>query len=164
MARTPVVDDPRPGDVVAELGGVAHAEAHEVEAAAVHEVHDELELVHRLEVRELGLVAGLHERLEGALDEGGRPAAEDRLLAEQVGLGLLLERRLEDAGPRAAEGACIRERPGAGGPARVALDREEGRDAAAVAVDGADEVAGALRGDHAHVHRRRRDDLPEADR
>ena len=59
-----VVDDPRAADVVAVLGGVADAEAHEVEAAAVHQVDDELELVHRLEVGELGLVAGLDERLE----------------------------------------------------------------------------------------------------
>ena len=72
-----VVDDPRPGDVVAVLGRVADAEAHEVEAAAVHEVDDELQLVHRLEVGELGLVAGLHERLEGHLDEGRRAAAQD---------------------------------------------------------------------------------------
>ena len=59
-----LVDDPRPADVVAVLGRVADAEAHEVEAAAVHQVDDQLELVHRLEVGELGLVAGLDQRLE----------------------------------------------------------------------------------------------------
>ena len=103
-----LVDDPRAAHVVAVLGGVADAEAHEVEAAAVHQVDDELELVHRLEVRELGLVAGLDERLEGHLDQRRRAAAQDGLLAEQVGLGLLLERRLEDAG------AGVAERPGVG--------------------------------------------------
>ena len=102
-----------PLHVVAVLGRVADAEAHEVEAAAVHQVDDELELVHRLEVRELGLVAGLDERLERHLDQGRRAAAQDRLLAEEVGLGLLLERRLEDAG------AGVAERPGVGqDPAR----------------------------------------------
>ena len=59
-----VVDDPRTGDVVAVLGRVADAEAHEVEPAAIHQVDDQLELVHRLEVGELGLVAGLDQRLE----------------------------------------------------------------------------------------------------
>ena len=67
-----VVDDARAGDVVAVLGRVADAEAHEVEAAAVHQVDDQLELVHRLEVGQLGLVAGLDERLEGRLDERRR--------------------------------------------------------------------------------------------
>ena len=96
-------DDPRARDVVAVLGGVADAEAHEVQAAAVHQVDDQLELVHRLEVGELGLVAGLDERLERHLDQGRDAAAQERLLAEQVGLGLLLERRLEDAGPGRAD-------------------------------------------------------------
>ena len=102
VALTPSVDA-RAADVVAVLGGVADAEAHEVEAAAVHQVDDELELMHRLEVGELGLVAGLDERLEGRLDERRDAAAEERLLAEQVGLGLLGEGRLEDARTRGAE-------------------------------------------------------------
>ena len=119
VARTSLVDDPRAGDVVAVLGGVADAEAHEVEAAAVHQVHDQLELVHRLEVGELGLVAGLDERLEGHLHEGRGAAAQDGLLAEQVGLGLLGERRLEDAGPGVAERPGVGEDAGAGRPGRV---------------------------------------------
>ena len=153
-----VVDDPRAADVVAVLGGVADAEAHEVEAAAVHQVDDELELVHRLEVGQLGLVAGLDEGLEGHLDQRGRAAAEDRLLAEQVGLGLLGEGRLEDAGPGAAEGAGVGQDPGAGRPARVAVDGEQRRHAAAGLVDAADEVAGALGGDHPDVDAGRRVD------
>ena len=105
-----------PRDVVAVLGGVADAEAHEVEAAAVHQVDDQLELVHRLEVGELGLVAGLDERLEGRLDERRHAAAEHRLLAEQVGLGLLREGRLEDAGAGAAERPGVGEDAGPGVP------------------------------------------------
>ena len=158
-----VVDDPRPGDVVAVLGGVADAEAHEVEAAAVHEVDDELELVHRLEVGELGLVAGLDERLEGHLHEGRGAAAEDALLAEEVGLGLLGERRLEDAGAGVAERPRVGEDARPGRPGGVLVDGEEGRHAAAALVDGADEVAGALRGDHPDVDTLGRGDPPEAD-
>ena len=158
-----LVDDPRPGDVVPVLGGVADAEAHEVEAAAVHQVHDQLQLVHRLEVGELGLVAGLDERLEGHLHEGRRAAAEDALLAEEVGLGLLGEGRLEDAGPRVAEPAGVGEDAGAGGPGGVLVDGEEGRHAAAALVDGADEVAGALGGDHPDVDALGRGDPAVAD-
>ncbi len=142
---------PRPGDVVAVLRGVGHAEAHEVEPAAVHEVHDQLELVHRLEVRELGLVARLDQRLERRLDQRRHAAAQQRLLAEQVGLGLLLERRLEDAGPRGADAPGVGERPGAGRARRVLLDREQRRHAAALLVHAAQEVAGALGRDHPDV-------------
>ena len=113
-----VVDDPRAADVVAVLGGVADAEAHEVQAAAVHQVDDELELVHRLEVRELRLVAGLDERLERHLDQRRGPAAQHGLLAEQVRLGLLGERRLEDAGPGRADRPGVGERPVARGAGR----------------------------------------------
>ena len=116
-----LVDDPRARHVVAVLGGVADAEAHEVEPAAVQQVDDELQLVHRLEVGELGLVAGLDERLERHLHERGRAAAQDRLLAEQVGLGLLRERRLEDARAGAAEG------PGIGEDARAGACPEASR-------------------------------------
>ena len=158
-----VVDDPRTADVVAVLGRVADAEAHEVQAAAVHEVHDQLQLVHRLEVGELRLVAGLHERLERHLDERRRAAAQDGLLAEQVRLGLLGEGRLEDAGPRATERPGIRHRAIARGAGLVVVDREQSRDAAAGLVDAPDQVARSLRGDHPDVDDRRRVDPPEVD-
>jgi hypothetical protein len=123
--------------------------------AAVHQVDDELQLVHRLEVGELGLVAGLDERLERRLDEGRDAAAEERLLAEQVGLGLLREGRLEDAGPGRSDPAGVREDACPGRPGRVVLDREERRHAAALLVDRAEEVARALRRDHPDVDVRR---------
>ena len=87
-----------PADVVAPLGGVGDGVAHVCEAAAVHEVDDELEFVEDLEVGEFGLVAGLDQGFEACLDQGGGSAAEDGLLAEEVGFGLLGEGGGEDAG------------------------------------------------------------------
>src|SRR6185437_9211637 len=49
-------------------------------------VGDQLELVQALEVGHLGVVAGVDERLEPGLDELGGAAAQNGLLAEQVGL------------------------------------------------------------------------------
>ena len=66
--------------------------------------------MHALEVRELGLVAGLDQRLEGALDERRDAAAEDGLLAEEVGLGLLEEGGLQYAAAGGADAFCIGER------------------------------------------------------
>ena len=152
-----------PRHVVAVLGGVADAEAHEVEPAAVHQVDDELELVHRLEVGELGLVAGLHERLEGGLDERRDATAQQRLLPEQVGLGLLLEGRLEHARARRAKAAGVGQDARPGRARGVLLDREQGRHAAARHVHRAQQVAGSLGRDHAHVDVRRGLDAPEPD-
>jgi hypothetical protein len=69
----------------------------------VHQVDDQLELVEALEVRDLGLVARLDERLEAVHDQLGRAAAEHGLLAEQVSLGLLGERGLDSASAKAAD-------------------------------------------------------------
>ena len=51
-----------------------------------------------LEIGHLGLVASLDQSVETSVDELADAAAQDSLLAEQVGLGLLLEGGLEDAG------------------------------------------------------------------
>ena len=59
-----VGDDARAAGHVAVLGGVGDRVAHAGDALLVHEVDDELHLVQALEVRRLGLVAGLDERLE----------------------------------------------------------------------------------------------------
>ena len=56
-----------PRRVVAVLGGVADRVAHPAEAALVHHVDDQLQLVQALEVRALRLVAGLDQRLEAGL-------------------------------------------------------------------------------------------------
>src|SRR5215207_3701791 len=124
------VDDPRAGHVVAVLGGVGDRPALLGDTAFVDQVDDQLELVQALEVRDLGLVAGLGQHLETGLDQRGDATAEDGLLAEQVGLGLLGEGRLDAAGAEAADalGVGQRELPCLAG--RVLLDRDEHRHAA----------------------------------
>src|SRR5262245_21649829 len=139
------------GDVVAPLGGVGDRVAHVAEAAAVHEVDDQLQLVQALEVRHLRLVAGAGERLEAGLDERRHAAAQDRLLAEEIGLGLLAEGGLDDAGAGRADGGRVRQHQGVGAGARALAHREQRRDAAALGEGLADPVAGRLGGDQADV-------------
>ena len=148
-------DDARAGDVVAPLGGVGDGVAHVGEAAAVHQVDDELELVEDLEVGEFGLVAGLDEGLEACLDEGGGAAAEDGLLAEEVGLGLFGEGGLEHAGAGAADALGVAEGEREGVAGGVLLDGDEAGDAAAFGEDLADAVAGAFGRDERDVDGRR---------
>ncbi len=84
---------------------------HLAEAALVHEVDDQLQFVHTLEVGHLLAVAGLNERLVPLFDEAGDAATEDGLLAEEIGFGLLAERRLDGTRPRTADplrvGQCL---------------------------------------------------------
>ncbi len=157
-------DDARAGGVVAVLGGIAHGVAHEPEAAAVHQVHDELELVQALEVRHLRLVARLDERLEAGGHERADAAAQHGLLAEQIRLRLLRERRLDDARAGAAERLGIGERERPRAAARVGVDGDQRRRAGVLEEHLADAVAGGLGRDHRHVHALRHLDPAEADR
>src|SRR5512132_771617 len=147
-----VVDDAGPAGVVAVLGRVRHRVAHAGQAALVHQVDDQLELVQALEVGHLGLVAGLGQGLEAGLDQGGGAAAEHGLLAEQVGLGLLLEGGDQGPGPGPADrpGVALGQVPGLAGG--VLGDRDQHRGALAVLELAPDQVPGALGGDHGHVH------------
>src|SRR5699024_4499506 len=151
------------GDVVAVLGGVGDRPALLGDAALVHEVDDELELVQHLEVGDLGLVARLGEGLEAGLDQVAHAAAEHRLLTEQVGLGLLGEGGLDDAGAGAADALGVGEGQVPGRAARVLLDGDDVRDAAAGDELAAHGVARRLRRDEQHVHARGRLDVAEAD-
>jgi len=62
-----------------------------------------------LEVGDARLVARLDECLEAGLHQGRQAAAQDRLLAEEVRLGLLLEGGLDDAGAAAADADAPRQ-------------------------------------------------------
>src|SRR5271157_4836619 len=104
-----VGDDARPAGVVAVLGGIADRIPHVVEPALVDEVDDQLQLVHALEVGDLGLIAGLDQSFEPRLHQRAYAAAEHRLFAEQVSLGLFREGGLDDSGAGGADSLGIGE-------------------------------------------------------
>ena len=78
--------------------------------------------MHALEVGDLGLVAGLDERLESGLDQRADAAAEDGLFAEQVGFGLLGEGGFDDARARDADALRVGQREGLRIAGRVLVD------------------------------------------
>ena len=121
-------DHARAAREVAVLGGVGDRVAHSGDALLVHQVDDQLQLVQALEVGQARVVSRLDQRLEAGLDELGGAAAEHRLLAEQVGLGLVLEGGLDHAGAHAADALRVgedqrparsRSRPGGSRPGRA---------------------------------------------
>ena len=120
-------DDLPAAVVIAVLGGVAHRVPHVVEAAAVHQVHDELQLVEAFEIGDLRLVARFDERLEARLDQLAHPAAEDALFPEEIGLGLLGEGGLDHARPGEPDAAGVGQRQRQRLPRGVLFDGDQGR-------------------------------------
>jgi hypothetical protein len=90
-----VINNPRPRNVVAILGRVRNAPPHLGNAAFIHQVDNQLELVQALEVGDLWLIASLRERLKTRCNQCCNTTTEHRLLTEQVGLGLFGEGRLD---------------------------------------------------------------------
>ena len=83
-----IVHHARSACQVAVLGRLADELVHLGEAALVQQVDDELQLVQALVVGNLGLITRLDQRLEALHYQLGRAAAQHRLLAEQIRLGL----------------------------------------------------------------------------
>ena len=116
-----------------------------------------------LEVGVLRGIARLHQGLEAQLHQLHHAAAEDGLLAEEVGLRLVLEGGLHDAASRAADARRIGQGQIQGLPRGVLLHGDEAGHALAVDIGRADRVARALGGDHGHVHPGGGHDLLEVD-
>ena len=137
-------DDARAARQVAVLGGVADELVHLGEAALVQQVDDQLQLVQALVVGDLGLIAGLDQRLEALHHQLGRATAQHRLLAEQIRLGLLGKGRLEHAAARAADAVRVGERLGVRLAGGILRHGDQTRHAAALLVLAAHQAARAL--------------------
>ena len=146
-----LVDHALAAGVVAELGRVGDRIAHAGKTVLPHQIDDQLQLVQALVVRDLRRVAGLDERLETCADEFGGTAAEDGLLAEEVGFGLLFERRLEDAGASGADADGVRESELPGPTRGVLLDGDQRGRSVPLREEPPHDVARPFRGDHDHV-------------
>jgi hypothetical protein len=144
-------DDAGAAGEVAVFGGVGDGIAHVVEAALVDQVDDELHFVDAFEVGHFGRVAGFGEGFEARFDKGGKAAAEDGLLAEEIGFAFILEGGFDDAGAGAADAVAPGESGFEGVSGGVLVDGNEAGDAAAFDELGADEVAGAFGGDEDDV-------------
>jgi hypothetical protein len=114
-----------------------------------------------LEIGDLGRVAGFHQRLESLLDQRSQPAAQHRLLAEQIAFGFFLECGLQHARAGRANAMRISQRVFVRSLARILLDRDQRRHAAPFGIHPPQQMARALGRDHHHVHILRRNDRLE---
>ena len=144
-------DDAGAGYVLAEFRSIGNGVVHGTDAALDDQVDDELHLMNALEVCVLGLIACLDQNLEAAAHQVDDAAAQDSLLAEQVGFGLFVHGGFHDARTGAADtgDVCQGDVPAVAGC--VLLECDQAGNALACHVLGTDGMAGALGGSHEQV-------------
>ena len=104
-----------------------------------------------LEVGHFRCVTGFDQGFEAGLHQRRGAAAQHRLLAEQIGFGLLAEGGFDDAGASAAVGGSVGQRNSLGAAGGVLKDRDQAGHAAALGIGGTHQMARALGRDHDHV-------------
>ena len=114
-----------------------------------------------LEVGILGGIAGLDQRFKASLHQGGYTAAQNGLLAEQVGLGFDLKGGLHNGRTGTADAGAIGQRHIQAVAGVVLLNGYQAGYTLALDIFAADGMARALGGDHEYVHVLRRLDLAE---
>src|SRR5574343_630845 len=153
------VDDFRTGHVLAVLGVVRDRVVHVGDAAFVHQVDDQLQLVQALEVSHFRSVTRFGQGFEAHLDQLDGAAAQNSLLTEQVGFGFFAEVGLDNATLGAAIGSSVGQSDVLGLAGVVLINGDQGRHAATLQVLGTHGVARALRSNHDDVHVSARHDL-----
>src|SRR5215471_16972552 len=126
---------------VAILGRVRNRVAHAAESAFINEVDNQLHFVAALEIGDLGRVAGFDQRLESFLDQRREPAAENRLLAEQIALRFLAESRTQHAGARRTDAVRVGKCVVLGAAAGILVNRQQRGYPAALLVHATQQVA-----------------------
>src|SRR5699024_5328622 len=134
------------------LRGVTAAVTLPRDAALVNQIDDELELVQYLEVGDLRLVPGFHQRLEPRLDQVRGTTAEHRLLTEEVGLGFLGEGRLDRARTGPANALRVGEAERETVTGGILLDSHEVRHTLTVHKLSADEMARSFGSHQQQIH------------
>ena len=89
-----ISDQLRSAGVIAVFSRIADGVPHVVQAAAVHQVHNQLQFMHALEVRDLGLVSSCDQGFEAGFYQRADAAAQNGLLAEEVSFGFFAESRV----------------------------------------------------------------------
>src|SRR5690606_33792367 len=133
------------------------------DAAFVHQVNNQLQLVQTLEVRHFRSVARFGQGFETGFNQLNRATTQNRLLTEQVSFGFVFEGGFDDTGTAAADTAGVGQGYVLGVAGSVLEDRDQVRNTAALGELGAYSVARRLRGNHDHVQVFARNDLVVVD-
>ena len=142
----------RARNIVTVLGGVRNRPALLSNTALNHQIHDQLQLVQHLKVRDLRLVPCLSQHLKTVLHQlRGRPA-QHSLLTEQVRLGLFSESGLNNARTGSTQRLSIRQGQCQSLTRGVLLNGNKSGNTTACLILAAHRVPRTLRGDHSDIH------------
>src|SRR5579875_227542 len=158
-----VVNKARPARHISVLGCVGNGVAHSGDPGLIHEVYDELQLVQTLEVGDFRLIAGLHKRLKAGFHQGRGTSAQHRLLAKQIGFGLLFKGRLDNAGARSSDRFRIGQGDIFGVSGRVLVNSDKTWHPFALGKYAPNQMPRPLWCHHKHIYIGRRHDLPKVD-
>ncbi len=145
------VDNFRASHVLAVFGVVGDRVVHVGDTAFVHEVNDQLQFVQAFEVGHFRRIASFNQGFETGFNQFNGTTAQNSLLAEQVGFGLVLEGGFDDTGTTATNTRCVGQRNVFGVARSVLVDRDQVRDTAAFNELGTHGVARRFRRNHDHV-------------
>src|SRR5579863_755265 len=95
-----ISDQLRSAGVIAVFSSIADGVPHVVQSAAVHQIHNQLQFMHALEVCDLWLVSRFDQGFEAGFYQRAHTAAKNSLLAEEISFGFFAESRLDDTGSR----------------------------------------------------------------
>ena len=149
------------GMIIAVFRSIADGMTHLRHAAFIAEVNDQFHFMEAFEVRDFRLIACFNQRVEAGFHQCADAAAQYALLAEQVGLGFFLEGGLDNACAGAADAAGIRQGHVKAFAGSILIHRKYIGNAGAFRKYAANQMAGALRGNHEYVYVCCRDDLFE---
>src|SRR6266404_2879342 len=118
----------------------------------MNKIDDKLKLVEAFEVGQLGRITGADKCFKSGADERARSAAKYGLLAKQVCFRLFAESRFDNAGASAADALCPSQGYPFSGSARVLMNRDQSRDAAAFSKFPTHHRSQAFRRDHYNIN------------
>ena len=151
-------NDLRSGYIIAVLSCVGDGVAHAGKSGLIDQINDELHLVDALKVCITGIIACLAKGLEACLHQGTYAAAQNSLLAEEVGLSLGLKGGLKDTCACAADGCTVCKSLLQCLSGSILLYCNQHRSSLACLVLGTNGMSGSLGSDHGNIHICRRND------
>ena len=156
-----VINDLWSRNIATELSGFRDRVVHVRQATLENEVHNQLHFVADLEERHLRCVTSFDENLEARHHQLFQATTENCLLTEEVSFGLFTEGGLDNPCTSSADSGCIGQCQRRALAGRVIFHGNQRGNTLALRKLATNQVAGALRCNHAHRDSLRSDDLLE---
>ena len=145
-------DDARAYHVVTVFSRIGDGLAHLRETTFIAEVNDEFHLMEAFKVCHFGRITCFNENFKARLHQLANAATENSLLTEEVFFRFIAEGRLQNTGTRSAKTFGISQRDIKALAGSVLMNSKHSRNAGTFRIRTANEMTGAFRSHHEHVH------------